>query len=114
VKHTQKWGLERFFLHLDNARPHRSNVATQTATRLGLTILPHPPYSPDIAPSDFYLFGLLKGKLKGKDFESESQLVEAIKAEISAISKDTLILVFSEWISRLHRVVEISCEYVAK
>ena len=37
-------------------------------------ILPHPPYSPDLSPSDFYLFSPLKSCLIGKTFDSSEQL----------------------------------------
>ena len=49
----------------DNAPAHTSQVAMTAATGCGLEIRPHPPYSPDIAPSDFYLFPKLKSHLRG-------------------------------------------------
>ena len=44
------------------------------AAECGFEILPHPPYSPDMAPSDFYLFPNLKPHLRG----SNEGLIEAI------------------------------------
>ena len=38
----------------DNARPHTANLTTQKLNELGWTILDHPPYSPDLAPTDFF------------------------------------------------------------
>ena len=60
-----------YFLHMDNSRPH---LAFKELTELGMKILEHPPYSPDLAPSDFFLFGFLKKLLKGQEFEDENQL----------------------------------------
>ena len=40
----------------DNAHAHTSQVAMTAANKCGFEILPHPPYSPDMAPPDFYLF----------------------------------------------------------
>jgi hypothetical protein len=34
----------------------------------------HPPYSPDLAPCDFFLIGYVKGRLVGKDYETPEDL----------------------------------------
>ena len=44
----------------ENVPAHTSQVAMTAATECGFQILPHPLYSPDVAPSDFYLFPKLK------------------------------------------------------
>ena len=41
-------------------------------------ILPHPPYSPDMAPSDFYLFPKLKSHLHGSQYGSNEGVIEAV------------------------------------
>ena len=46
----------RIVFHQDNARPHTSLVTRQKLRELGWEILLHPPYSPDLAPSDYHLF----------------------------------------------------------
>ena len=45
-----------------------------------MTVVPHPPYSPDLGPSDFFLFPKLKMKLKVRRFQTEE-----IKAESQAV-----------------------------
>jgi len=52
-------------LQHDNARPHTSAATRDAIQRLEFSVLPHPPYSPDLAPSDFHLFPKLKKHLKG-------------------------------------------------
>ncbi|GFW39753.1 histone-lysine N-methyltransferase SETMAR [Trichonephila clavipes] len=42
--------------HQDNARSHTSLVTCQKLLQLEWDTMPHPPYSPDLAPSDYYLF----------------------------------------------------------
>jgi len=42
------------------------------------TTVPHPPYSPDLAPSDYHLFRALKHHLQNKKFENEDQLKNAL------------------------------------
>ena len=49
--------------HHDNAPPHAAKLTRDTLVGFGWTVLPHPPYSPDLAPSDFHLFGKLKEPL---------------------------------------------------
>lgn len=60
---------KRAVLQQDNARPH---VARQTINKIteleGIELLPHPPYSPDLAPSDYYLFRSMAHYLQGKSF----------------------------------------------
>ncbi len=48
----------------------------------------HPPYSPDEAPSDFYVFPNLKQQLRGHCFENEKVLHNACDAALRLMSKD--------------------------
>lgn len=64
--------------HHDNATPHTSLKTRNKLLRLGWDVLPHPPYSPDLAPSDYHLFRSLQNSLNGKSFAH----VEAIKLHL--------------------------------
>ncbi|GFV73263.1 histone-lysine N-methyltransferase SETMAR [Trichonephila clavipes] len=70
----------RGVFHQDNARPHRSLVTCQRLWELGGEILMHPPYSPDLAPSEYHLFLALKNFLSDKKLGSredcENRLLE--------------------------------------
>ncbi|UYV76643.1 hypothetical protein LAZ67_14001559, partial [Cordylochernes scorpioides] len=66
------------FLH-DNARPHTSCKTVSTIIKLGFEVLEHPAYSPDLAPSDYFLFGLLKKELKGKQFDSSEDVQKVVQ-----------------------------------
>ena len=48
------------------------------ATECGFEILLHPPYSPDMAPSDFYLFPKLKFHLRGTQYGSNKGAIKAV------------------------------------
>jgi hypothetical protein len=50
------------------------------------TVIPHPPYSPDLAPSDFFLFPKMKFRLKGRRFDT----TEEIQAESQEVLKTHL------------------------
>ena len=57
------------FLDSEKFVPDRYRAATRDAIqRLEFSVLPHPPYSPDLTPSDFHLFPKLKEHLKGQRF----------------------------------------------
>ena len=58
-------------LQHDNAWPHTARSAVATIQDLSLQCLPHPPYSPDLAPGDFHVFGPLKEAMWGKSFRSD-------------------------------------------
>ena len=62
----------------DNAPAYMSQVAMTAATERGFEILPHSPYSPDMAPSDFYLFPQLKSNLRGTQYGSNEGVTEAV------------------------------------
>lgn len=60
--------------HQDNARPHTSLVTRQKLSELGWELLMHPPYSPDLAPSDYHLFRSLQNSLNGKTFDKDEDI----------------------------------------
>ena len=64
------------FLH-DNARPSTNIRTRETIALFGWTTLPHPPYSPDLAPSDYHLFSPIKG-LRSKHYASEKEVKTAV------------------------------------
>jgi len=52
------------FLH-DNAKPHTVAASSAAIESIEFQVVPHPPYSPYMAPCDFWLFAALKKHLKG-------------------------------------------------
>ena len=62
-----------YFQH-DNAKPHVANIVKEKIAKFGWELLPHPLYSPDLAPSDHHLFRSLSNGLKDKKFENELKL----------------------------------------
>ncbi len=84
-KHPHCTVQGRKFLHMDNAPAHNATLTLALVDQLGWTRLPQPSYSPDLAPSDFWLFSRLKRNLKGVCFPSLADLREAVSDEIAAI-----------------------------
>ncbi|KAJ4446277.1 hypothetical protein ANN_12972 [Periplaneta americana] len=56
----------------DNAHPHSAYLTQNTIQEFGCEVIPHPPYSPDLAPSDFHLFRSVSNKLQGTSFPDEN------------------------------------------
>jgi len=50
-----------------------------TIQKLKWNFLPLPPYSPDLAPSDYHLFGLLKEHLGGKHFRNNEEVIQDVQ-----------------------------------
>jgi hypothetical protein len=73
---------------------------------------PHPPHSPHLAPSDFYLFDYIKQLLLGCEFTDRDSLLQAVRNILAGIEKATLEGVFCNWIERLHEFSAMSGEYV--
>jgi histone-lysine N-methyltransferase SETMAR len=61
------------FFH-DSARPHTARATKKKIQELQCELLKHLPYSPDLAPSDFHLFGLLINHLGGKRFTDDEEV----------------------------------------
>ena len=60
---------------------------TSRSLPLSFELLPHPPYSPDLAPSDYYLFVDLKKMLQGKRFYSNEEVITETNAYFEAKDK---------------------------
>jgi len=66
----EKWQDGDWILHHDNAPAHTSRPVRQFLPKHGTAQLQQPPYPPDLAPCDFFLFLRLKKVLKGHQFEA--------------------------------------------
>lgn len=77
--------LEWLTFHQVNAPAHRSKHTTHHIDSIGIQKLPAPPYSPDLAPCDFWLFPRIKNKLRGIKFESIDAVKNAWKKELSSL-----------------------------
>jgi histone-lysine N-methyltransferase SETMAR len=85
---SQVGGLDRrLHVQADNARPRTAKKVTEFLAGNGTKRVPHPPYSPDLAPCGFDNFGYIKGKLAGGSFEEPDKLVHAIDAIFQSIKK---------------------------
>ena len=82
------------FLH-DNASAHRTLATQKKLAYLGFQCLDHPPYSPDLAPSDYHLFRGLKKQLKGRHFLSYTKVIGAMETWLDGQPSEF----FFEWLA---------------
>lgn len=70
---------EKIILLHDNARPHVAATVKAKLANFDWEILPHPPYSPDLAPSDYHLFRSLQNFLNGRDYNNDEEIEADLK-----------------------------------
>jgi histone-lysine N-methyltransferase SETMAR len=67
-------GRHGVILQHDNARRHTANITKAAIQELDWEVLPHPSYSPDLAPSDYHLFCSLSNNLRRVSFNNDAEL----------------------------------------
>ena len=63
----------------DNAKVHTCKITMDAVDRNGYELIPHPTYSLDLAPSDYFLFSNLKKDIDGRHFQSNEEVVAAVE-----------------------------------
>ena len=104
----------RIGLQHDNATAHSAVRTREFLQASGVKLLGHPPYSPDLAPCDFFLFPETKKKLRGRTFSTPDEAVAAFLAEVEAIPKEVYRDAFSKWFHRMSKCIEHGGEYFEK
>ena len=78
---------KKVLFHQHNAPCHKSLATMAKLNELSFEVLPRPPYSPDLAPSDYYLFTDLKKMLLGKRFYCNEEVITETNAYFKAKDK---------------------------
>jgi histone-lysine N-methyltransferase SETMAR len=99
-------GTTRYTLHFDDARVHNAEKVERRLDECQFRRLEHTPYSQDLAPCDFLLFGYLHNKMQFLSYGTMGELREAITSAVEAIPKTKLIQVFQtcRWRLAMHPV----------
>lgn len=101
-------------LQHDNARAHTANVTSSTITKLGWEVLVHPPYSPDLAPSDYHLFGPLKDHLGGMKFDTDDDVKNAVQNWLHIMPETFFSAGIRALPTRWKKCIEVQGDYVEK
>ena len=111
-KRPEKWWDGDWILHNDNAPTHTSHLVQQFLAKHGTAQLQQPPYSPDLAPCDFFLFPRLKKVLKGYRFEAMENINQNSMKTLLDILKEEFTKCFQQWQQRWAKCVAAEGNYV--
>ena len=76
-----------------------------------ITVLERPAYSPDLVPSDFFLFPKIKEKLKGKHFDGTDDIRSNTMTALKVITQNQFKNCFEEWTRHWHWCIASQGEY---
>lgn len=110
-KQRPKTGIRNVCLLHDNAPAHKSKLVQDYLKQERIIQLPHPPYSPDLSPCDFFLFPKLKKMLSGRRYRSRSAIGSAVFQCLNSIPRADYFAAFESWISRLQKCISVKGEY---
>ena len=104
--------LNDVIFHHDNAPPHRKREVIDILEKWGWEILPHPAYSPDLAPCDFYLFSKLKEGLRGIRFDTVEEVNNAFKQAIMKLAMVGVSDGIDRLVHRWEKCIQLDGAYV--
>jgi histone-lysine N-methyltransferase SETMAR len=105
---SQDW-----WLHWDNTPVHTATSVVDFLAGKGVKTIPHPPYLPDLAPAEFFLFPRVKYKLAGQTLTQES-FKNSWEGVVRTIPKDNFTATFRQWMERCEKCVRIGGNYLEK
>ena len=94
-------------LHHDNAPAHASLLIRSYLAKHQTSVVPHPPYSPDLAQADFFLFPKLKTTLKGRRFQATGEIQENAIRELRIITESAFQEALQQWKKRWNGVSSV-------
>ena len=98
----------------DNARPHAARQTVAQLQQFGWNIITHPPYSPDLAPSDYHLFPKLKEHLSGKRFNNDDEVKAEVRSFLNSMEVNWYDMGIQKLPLRLQKCIDRNGDYVEK
>ena len=98
-------------LHHDHAPSHASLLIRSYLAKHQTSVVPHPPYSPDLAPAAFFLFPKLKTTLKGRRFQTMEEIQENSIREHRVITESEFQEAFQQWKKSWERCIANRGDY---
>ncbi len=113
-KKRRKSPRQQLYLLHDNSPIHTSNTAQTAIGKSGFIQLSHPPYSPDLAPSDYYLFRHLKQHLRGRHFVTKDELATTVNNYFQLQTAEFYEKAFLDLVRRWTKCVDQAGSYIEK
>ena len=110
-KRPELFANNSWVLQHDNAPAHTALPVRQFLAIKQTTVLEHPAFSPDLAPSDFFLFLMIKEILKGRHFGDIDDIRSNTTVALKAISQNQSQNCFEGWTRHWHRCIASQGEY---
>jgi len=96
-KRPELWENQTWMLHHNNASAHMSLLIRSYLAKHQTSVVPHAPYSADLAPADFFLFPKFKTTLKGHHFQTIKEIQENAIRALCAITESAFQVAFQQW-----------------
>jgi [histone H3]-lysine36 N-dimethyltransferase SETMAR len=98
----------------DNARPHTAAKTQEKIQDFRWELFNHPPYSPDLAPSDYFLFLHFKRWLGGQRFENDKEIKNAVENWFNSQAVSFYAEGLRKLVQRYEKCLEVNGDYVEK
>lgn len=105
------WPNSSFKILHDNASVHTAHHTVTRMMETDMTEIEHPPYSPDLAPCNFWMFPAIKKQLKGQQFRTIPQLQAAVVAALQGFDKEDYIVAFDRLLTRWRKCIAADGHY---
>ena len=97
----------QWHFHQDNAPVHYSILVTDYLTKMGIKTSPYRPYSPDLAPCDFWLFP----KVRGCRYETIEKMKETVTEVIDTLTQEVFYGAFQKMLKRYNKCIAAGGDY---
>ena len=98
----------QWYFHQDNAPVHNSIIVTDYLTKMGIKTVPQPPYCPDLAPGEFWLFPKLRGFRR---YETTEEMKEAVTKVIDTLTQEDFHGAFQKLMERYNKCIAVRGDY---
>ena len=113
-KRRPQTGVRGLLLHQDNASAHTVAVTLDFLATSDVQLVTYPPYSPDLAPYDWFLFPSVKRQLKEKQFQNAEDAQAFFKGVILDIPQSACSGVIDSWFERMVKCVQAEGGFLEK